>query len=113
MDANECFTQLAGYARAGTTKASIFSVFSYLWQVAKNLVKKSPAGPVFDIRLGDCEAGMHQLPSSSVDVVVTSPPYNLGKEYSAYDDNKTPEEYLDWCELWAGQIARILKPEGS
>jgi site-specific DNA-methyltransferase (adenine-specific) len=37
----------------------------------------------------------------------------LGKEYNTYDDNKTPEAYLDWCELWAGQIARVLKPNGS
>ena len=31
----------------------------------------------FDLRLGDCLDGMKALPAESVDVVVTSPPYNL------------------------------------
>jgi site-specific DNA-methyltransferase (adenine-specific) len=56
---------------------------------------------------------MHQLDTASIDVVVTSPPYNLGKDYTVYDDNKPQEEYLDWCEDWATQIARVLKPDGS
>lgn len=82
----------------------------YLLAVAKNLVKSEPRWQIY---LGDCVAGMHQLDPLSVDVVVTSPPYNLGKEYNTYDDNKDADKYLDWCELWAGQIARVLKPDGS
>jgi site-specific DNA-methyltransferase (adenine-specific) len=78
--------------------------------VAKDILGQAPA---WHIHLGDCVAGMHQLDASSVDLVVTSPPYNLGKEYSTYDDNKTPEEYLEWCEDWACQIARVLRPDGS
>ncbi len=78
--------------------------------MAENILSQDP---LWDIFLGDCEAGMRQLPSSCVDVVVTSPPYNLGKDYNTYDDNKTPEAYLAWCELWAGQIGRVLKPDGS
>ena len=66
----------------------------YLLGVAQNLVKSLRSATTWEIYLGDCVAGMHKLPGESVDVVVTSPPYNLGKEYSTYDDNKTPEEYL-------------------
>ena len=85
----------------------------YLLGVAQNLVKSLRSATTWEIYLGDCVAGMRKLDPESVDVVVTSPPYNLGKEYSTYDDNKTHQEYLEWCGLWAGQIARVLKPDGS
>src|ERR1700684_845837 len=67
----------------------------------------------FDIVHGDCVPGMEKLNAKSVDVVVTSPPYNIGIGYSSYDDNRAHPEYLDWCEEWGTQIARILKPGGS
>lgn len=51
--------------------------------------------------------------SQSVDVVVTSPPYNIGIGYGAYDDNKEQPEYLGWCSEWACEIKRLLKPDGS
>lgn len=56
---------------------------------------------------------MRSLPARAVDVVVTSPPYNLGIDYSAYDDNKSKREYLQWCEIWAGEINRVLRRDGS
>jgi hypothetical protein len=43
---------------------------------------------------GDCLAALRQMPASSVAVVVTSPPYNLGKKYGVYDDNLPKAEYL-------------------
>jgi len=65
------------------------------------------------IKLGDCIQGMKQIDPQSVDVVVTSPPYNLGKDYNHYDDNKPESSYLEWCREWASEISRILKPDGS
>ena len=56
---------------------------------------------------------MKDLDPNSVDVVVTSPPYNLGINYNAYDDAKTDDEYLNWCEEWGAAIASILAPDGS
>jgi site-specific DNA-methyltransferase (adenine-specific) len=67
----------------------------------------------FEIRHGDCVSGMKRLPAQSVDVVVTSPPYNLSIDYSAYKDNKSHSEYLAWCLQWAQEIGRVLKPDGS
>src|SRR5687767_9206984 len=67
----------------------------------------------FFIEHGDCVEGMSRLKAGSVDVVVTSPPYNLGIGYGAYDDNKSQAEYLAWCNEWASQIKRALKPDGS
>jgi len=67
----------------------------------------------FDIFLGDCIAGMSRLQPKSIDLVVTSPPYNLGIKYSAYKDDQAREHYLAWCEEWAKQIQRVLKDDGS
>lgn len=67
----------------------------------------------FELRLEDCVAGMAKLPAESVDLVVTSPPYNIGIRYGTYVDSGGREAYLDWCEEWAGQVRRLLRPNGS
>lgn len=56
---------------------------------------------------------MARLPAESVDLVVTSPPYNLGVRYSRYSDREDRRSYLKWCTEWAAQIRRVLKPDGS
>ena len=56
---------------------------------------------------------MTELPNQHVDLVVTSPPYNLGIRYRQYSDRQDRQSYLKWCSLWAQQIRRILKPNGS
>jgi site-specific DNA-methyltransferase (adenine-specific) len=56
---------------------------------------------------------MSELPDASVDVVVTSPPYNLGIRYRSHEDDRPREEYLAWSDQWAGQVQRVLKPDGS
>ena len=68
---------------------------------------------VYDLRLGDCVAGMKELAAASVDLVVTSPPYNLGIRYGKFADTADRESYLDWCEQWAAEIKRLLRPDGS
>ncbi len=68
---------------------------------------------MFQIRLGDCVTGMSKMPVASVDVVVTSPPYNLGIKYSTYEDAKKVDDYLDWCDEWSDEIWRVLKEDGS
>ena len=68
----------------------------------------------FELHHGDCVEGMRQqLLDESVDLVVTSPPYNLGIEYGKYDDSRPVDEYLEWCQTWAAEIKRVLKPGGS
>ena len=56
---------------------------------------------------------MAELPDNSVDLVVTSPPYNLGIEYRTYNDTCPRDAFLRWCSDWASQILRILRPDGS
>ena len=56
---------------------------------------------------------MRELPAESIDVVVTSPPYNLDIAYSAYRDDAPRATYLEWCVAWAAELQRVLKPRGS
>lgn len=63
-----------------------------------------------------CEEFMEELESNSiqVDIVVTSPPYNIGKNYgTSYNDNKSRIEYLDFIDEVGQKIKKILKDNGS
>lgn len=64
--------------------------------------------------LGDCMEGMASLiEPESVDVIVTSPPYNIGVSYGAYDDTIDRESYLQFMSSWAETARRCLSPNGS
>ena len=56
---------------------------------------------------------MRKIDSDTIDIVVTSPPYNLGIAYGNYKDSSTRSQYLSWCKEWAREIKRILKESGS
>ena len=60
--------------------------------------------------MGKLEKEQSQL---LVDVVVTSPPYNINKEYNYYRDDKEGDEYLDWIYQVAKKSLSILKENGS
>jgi site-specific DNA-methyltransferase (adenine-specific) len=89
-------------------------------QKARNflLVRPTPSRQIspmtrFDFRREDCVRGMSRLTNESVDLVVTSPPYNLGIRYGKYADRQDRQLYLNWCAEWAAQIRRILRSNGS
>lgn len=63
--------------------------------------------------LADCLDVLRQLPAKSVDVIVTSPPYNLGIQYNRYQDTLSPTDYLEWTNTWVAAAARVLQPDGS
>ncbi|MFH1200537.1 MAG: DNA methyltransferase, partial [Candidatus Micrarchaeota archaeon] len=65
------------------------------------------------LHVKDCIEFMRELPQDCIDVIVTSPPYNIGKKYAAYKDDKTREEYLAWMEQVAVESKRVLKDKGS
>ncbi len=54
--------------------------------------------------VGDCAKALAELPEQSIDVVVTSPPYNIGLNYRSYDDGGDRGAYL----AWLGEIGRLL-----
>lgn len=56
---------------------------------------------------------MEKWDGKKVDVIVTSPPYNINKKYSKYKDNKEREEYLKWMGDVAKKSLDILSDDGS
>ena len=68
---------------------------------------------MIDLHHEDCLAGMRAMPDESVDLVVTSPPYNLGINYGTYKDTSKRSEFIRWCHEWATEVHRLLKPGGS
>lgn len=61
---------------------------------------------------GDCVIEMGKLPESTVDLVVTSPPYNVGIDYDSHDDRMTMEDYWEFTEQWLSKAYRLLKDDG-
>ena len=63
----------------------------------------------------DCIKGIKQMKKQSLlaDVIVTSPPYNIGKEYNQYNDEKPREIYLDWLESVADETCSIMTDDSS
>jgi site-specific DNA-methyltransferase (adenine-specific) len=79
-----------------------------------NLLSAAPPSRTkFELLHGDCLALMRTRPALSVDVVVTSPPYNLGIQYGKYDDTKARTDYLAWTVEWCREVQRLLKEDGS
>ena len=60
---------------------------------------------------GDCLEVMKQIPDNSVDLVLTDPPYNIGKDFE--NDNLPAKEYLEWCDKWIREIVRVCKIGGA
>jgi site-specific DNA-methyltransferase (adenine-specific) len=65
-----------------------------------------------EIVQADCLAYLPTMPARSVACVVTSPPYNVARPYSSYDDNRPLAEYLAQQESVAREIARVLRTDG-
>lgn len=61
---------------------------------------------------GDCLEMVKNIPDSSVDLVVTSPPYNVGIEYDSYDDTQNYADYLKWLEEVFVVIYKKMKKGG-
>jgi len=52
---------------------------------------------------------MEELPDNSIHLMVTSPPYNVGKEY---DENLTLDEYRAFLKRVWSEVKRVLVPGG-
>jgi len=62
----------------------------------------------------DCIEGMKTvIEEKSIDIIVTSPPYNIGVKYNSHDDNMPFDQYLDWMEEFGKMCGRVLKDDGS
>lgn len=77
---------------------------------------------MIDLRNGDCLAILKEIPSDSVDLIITSPPYNLGHnkrncggqliKYNTYEDNMKYEDYINWQVKILNECFRVLKETG-
>ena len=55
---------------------------------------------------------MATQPDASLDIIVSSPPYNIGPNYNTYGDKKTAQHYLDWQQQIWSEACRLLRPTG-
>ena len=61
---------------------------------------------------GDVLDVMAQIAENSVHLAITSPPYNVGKDYDNHNDRMNYQEYLDWLEKVWRETKRVLVPGG-
>ena len=61
----------------------------------------------------DALAGLARIPDGSIDLILTDPPYNLGKDYGNASDQQSVADYLAWTEQWVDKALPKLKPNGS
>lgn len=68
------------------------------------------AGEGYAIYRTDCLTALSRLPDNLFALTITSPPYNIGKEY------ETPlpiEAYVSWCQRWMTEVYRVTNPNGA
>lgn len=61
----------------------------------------------------DALAGLGRIPDGSIDLILTDPPYGLGKDYGNDSDKQAAADYLVWTERWIDAALPKLKPTGS
>ena len=86
------------------------------------------------VHTGDCVELMDKMPVGSIDLIVTSPPYNIKnstgnglkngrggkwpkaeliKGYAAHDDAMPHDEYVDWQRRCLSAMLRVLREDGA
>jgi len=61
----------------------------------------------------DCLEGLRSIDNNSVTTVHTSPPYNIGKDYSGYKDSLARKEYLSFVKDAICELHRVIKTGGN
>ena len=66
----------------------------------------------FTLYNGDVIEILEKLTKNNLkfDLTLTSPPYNIGKEYEI---NKEVKDYINWCKNWMGIVHGLTQNEGS
>jgi adenine-specific DNA-methyltransferase len=79
-------------------------------ELVGTLGKPTVRGEHYAIYRGDALELLGAVPAGMVDLTVTSPPYNIGKEY---EQIRGLDDYLGWCERWIKEIHRTTKSQGA
>lgn len=61
----------------------------------------------------DCLEAMRRMPDASIDLIITSPPYNCRKEYGDFDDQMPWPKYYEWMENVIAESYRLLVVGGT
>jgi site-specific DNA-methyltransferase (adenine-specific) len=69
------------------------------------------AGPSGELWRADVMDFLARIPDGSVPLVVTDPPYAIGK--AAWDVFPSQDAYVLWCDAWLAEVRRVLTPRGS
>ena len=80
--------------------------------IIKKLGKPFYSESGFILYCGDCTEFLETLKGSDlkVNLTVTSPPYNIGKEY---ETKTSVESYVNWCSKWISQVYDLTSDTGS
>jgi DNA modification methylase len=65
------------------------------------------------VACGDSLDVMSAIPAESVDLIVTSPPYNVGIEYRSHDDRMPTEAFHVWLRAACRAMYRLIKPNSN
>jgi len=74
-------------------------------------MKKNKISILNSVINGDCNIVLKDIPDSSVDLIITSPPY--ADKRKRFYDSIHPDQYVEWFSPIADQLMRVLKPKGS
>ncbi len=61
----------------------------------------------------DMLKGIDKIPDNSIDLIVTDPPYGLGKDYGNGSDKLNSKDYLKWSKKWIDAVIPKIKNSGS
>ena len=64
----------------------------------------------FILYQGDAKELLQAMSQFEINLTVTSPPYNIGKEYEHF---KAVDEYIEWCSQWMKQIYNLTHSQGA
>lgn len=72
---------------------------------------KTEVNEPVSVVLGDCVEALQAIPSNSIPLCVTSPPYARMGMFEG--DDRTFAEYAEFSREWLTEVARVLSPNGS
>ncbi|HDI01445.1 MAG TPA: site-specific DNA-methyltransferase, partial [Candidatus Bathyarchaeota archaeon] len=52
------------------------------------------------------------IPPNSIDLIITSPPYNVDIRYGSFRDDIPYDKYLEFTEKWLRKALELVKPDG-
>lgn len=66
-----------------------------------------------DLINDDAFIALKKIPDESINLIISDPPYNIGKDYGKTKDNLEKKEYLSFSIEWLKEAKRILKKDGT